>query len=53
MEWMTLVDGNREVPVLRYEGSEQLIDPMKLLWSRVRAGETCEVAEAYKQALIH
>ena len=53
MEWMTLVDGNREVPVLRYEGSEQLIDPMKLLWSRVKAGETCEVAEAYKQALIH
>ena len=53
MEWMTLVDGNREVPVLRYEGSEQLIDPMKLLWSRVKAGEACEVAEAYKQALIH
>ena len=48
-----LVDGNREVPVLRYEGSEQLIDPMKLLWSRVKAGEACEVAEAYNQALIH
>ena len=53
MEWMTLVDGNREVPVLRYKDAEHLIDPMKLLWSRVKAGEACEVAEAYKQALIH
>ncbi|GFZ39478.1 DUF3805 domain-containing protein [Bacteroides nordii] len=39
LEWMTLIDGNREVPVLQYKDGK-LIDPMKLLWSRVKAGET-------------
>lgn len=50
MQWMTLVDGNREAPVLvRADG--KMIDPMKLTWSRVKAGEPCRVREAYEQAL--
>lgn len=34
MEWMTLIDGNREAPVLRYK--EEVIDPMQLVWSKVK-----------------
>ena len=41
VEWMTLIDGNREVPVLQYKGNQ--IDPMKLTWSKVKAGEKCDV----------
>lgn len=52
MEWMTLMDGNREAPVLRYIATGQLIDPMKLAWSKVKAGESCRVEESYKNALI-
>lgn len=52
MEWMTLVDGNREVPVLQYTVTGQLIDPLKLAWSKIKAGESCQVEESYKSALI-
>lgn len=41
-EWKTLVDGNREVPVLQY--GERLIDPMKLTWSKVKAGEPVRIS---------
>ncbi|MDR0891752.1 MAG: DUF3805 domain-containing protein [Mediterranea sp.] len=49
MEWQTLIDGNREAAVLRYQG--RTIDPMKLVWSRVKAGQPVNVLEAYQSAL--
>lgn len=51
LEWRTLIDGNREAPVLVKPGSKVCIDPMKLVWSHVKAGEPCNLAEAYGQAL--
>ncbi len=51
MEWMTLIDGNREAPVLQYAKTGTLIDPMKLSWSKIKAGEPCRVTEAYSEAL--
>ncbi|WP_370520851.1 DUF3805 domain-containing protein [Bacteroides sp. 214] len=52
MEWVTLIDGNREAPVLCYK-NEQQIDPMKLVWSKVKAGEICDVVEAYKNVIAN
>lgn len=49
MEWKTLIDGNREVPVLEYKS--QIIDPMKLTWSKIKAGETCDIIAAYQSAI--
>ena len=49
MEWKTLIDGNREAPVLQYK--DRIIDPMKLAWSKVKAGEPCNVIEEYKKCL--
>lgn len=51
MEWMTLIDGNREVPVLQYSQSTQLIDPLKIAWSHIKASEPCHLAQAYQDAL--
>lgn len=51
MEWRTLIDGNREVPVLQYAKDGRLIDPMKLIWSKVKAGEKCDVVTEYKNVL--
>lgn len=48
MEWMTLIDGNREDPVLQYTVTGKVIDPMKLVWSKIKAGETCNITEEYK-----
>ena len=50
LQWMTLVDGNREAPVLVYHDGT-VVDPMKLIWSKIKAGEPCRVMEAYDNAL--
>ena len=47
-EWMSLIDGNREAAVLQYLSTGQIIDPMHLVWSKVKAGERCNVIEEYK-----
>lgn len=46
LEWKTLIDGNREVPVLT--SADKVIDPMKLVWSKIKAGEPCNLIETYK-----
>ncbi|MBQ8225039.1 MAG: DUF3805 domain-containing protein [Bacteroides sp.] len=48
MEWRTLIDGNREVPVLLNSSTGKWIDPMKLAWSKVKAGEACNLLETYQ-----
>lgn len=50
-EWRTLIDGNREAPVLVNVADGAMIDPMKLVWSKVKAGEACYLAEIYKNLL--
>lgn len=49
MEWRTLIDGNRESPVLLNVATGNWIDPMKLVWSKIKAGETCDLAESYRE----
>ena len=51
MEWQTLIDGNREAPILLNTNTGTWIDPMKLVWSKVKAGESCNVVETYKGML--
>lgn len=50
-EWMTLIDGNREAPVLQYTSTRQVIDPIHLVWSKIKAGEHCDVIEVYKNII--
>jgi hypothetical protein len=51
LEWQTLIDGNREDPVLTYNNGKNTIDPMKLIWSKVKRGEKCDVVKAYEEAV--
>lgn len=51
LEWRTLIDGNREDPVLLNTTTGQCIDPMKLVWSKVRAGEKVDLKAAYMEAV--
>ncbi len=48
MEWATLIDGNREAPVMLNTETGEWIDPMKLVWSKVKAGEKVVLSENYK-----
>ena len=52
MEWRTLVDGNREAPVLLNTATGRWTDPMKLAWSRVKAGGKVDLAEACREAFL-
>lgn len=47
-EWRTLIDGNREAPVLQCMETQRVIDPLKLVWSRVKAGETVCLPKIYE-----
>lgn len=51
LEWYTLIDGNREDPILLYMPTNLVIDPMKLVWSKVKAGVEFTIAESYQEAL--
>jgi hypothetical protein len=51
LEWMTLIDGNREDAVMVYKNDKSVIDPMKLMWSKVKKGEPWNVVEAYEEAV--
>lgn len=51
LEWMTLIDGNREAPILQNSTTMECIDPMKLVWSKVKAGEAFNLVEVYKEIL--
>lgn len=51
MEWRTLVDGNREAPVLLNTATGEWIDPMKLVWSKVKAGNKVDLPETYATLL--
>ena len=50
LEWRTLVDGNREAPVLLQVDTGVLIDPMKLVWSKVRLREAIDLPAIYEAA---
>ena len=50
-EWMTLIDGSREVPVLVNMADDKTIDPMKLVWSKVKNGESVNLTNTYEQIL--
>lgn len=51
LEWFTLIDGNREDPILYYMPTKKVIDPMKLVWSKVKATEEFSIASSYKEAI--
>ena len=44
-EWRTLVDGNREAPLLVHPESGVEIDPLKLVWSKVKAGQSVDMEQ--------
>lgn len=50
-EWKTLIDGNRETPILYYTNSSLEIDPLKAAWSFIEKNNRCDVKDIYKELL--
>ncbi|HXK75103.1 MAG TPA: DUF3805 domain-containing protein [Bacteroidaceae bacterium] len=51
LEWRTLIDGNREDPVLYYLAKDLVIDPMKLVWSKKKHKLDCDLMIIYQECL--
>lgn len=49
LEWRTLIDGCREDPVL--VRGDKVVDPMKLVWSKVKKDEFVSVMKSYDDAV--
>lgn len=47
MEWATVIDRPREFPALRYEETELLMDPMRLIRDKIEADQRCELSAEY------
>ena len=43
----------KEWKEIRLEDGNVAIDPMKIAWSKVKAGQPCNIAEAYQSAIDH
>jgi len=51
LEWCSLIDGNREAPVLRKVGTNSVIDPLKLVWSLKKRGQEIDFKNIYQEAI--
>lgn len=47
MDWVTVVDGNKEFPALRFRGTQVIVDPSMLVWGKVRNGKSCNLRAEY------
>lgn len=47
MDWVTVIDGQKEFPALRFAGTELMVYPLSLIWEKVRRGEICDLKAEY------
>lgn len=48
MEWVTVIDGAKEFPALRFADSSLMVYPMSLIWNEVRNGEKVNLKEEFE-----
>ena len=49
MDWVTVVDGSKEVPALRFADSKLVYYPTEVIWNHIKKGEPCDVVALYAQ----
>lgn len=50
-EWKTLIDGDREAPVLMRLANGEIIDPLHLVWSKVKRDQQVDLEEVFDKLL--
>lgn len=48
MQWVTVIDGNKEYLALRFADTALLIYPQNLIWDCIREGKPCKLKNEYK-----
>ena len=47
MNWVTVVDGQKEYPALRFNDTDVTVFPTRLIWDKVRNGLPCNLSKEY------
>lgn len=47
MDWVTVIDGQKEFPALRFADTELMVYPLSLIWEKVRQGQACDLKAEY------
>ena len=47
MDWVTVIDGQKEFPALRFADTDLMVYPLSLVWEKVRRGEACDLKAEY------
>lgn len=47
MEWVTVVDGSKEYPALRYRETDFMIAPGELVWKGAKSDEKCDLVAEF------
>lgn len=47
MDWATVVDGNNEYPVLRFKDTDFIVNPVDIIWSKIKEGNKCNLNEEF------
>lgn len=49
MEWVTVIDGQKEYPTLQFMNSDMLVNPTALVWEKARKGLTCDLKSEFRR----
>lgn len=49
MEWVTVIDGNKEYPALRFQDTDIMVYPTTLIWEKIKNNKPCNLVEEYNR----
>lgn len=49
MEWVTVIDGPKEYAALQFCQSDMVIDPVALVWNKVKKGLPCDLKSEFRK----
>lgn len=49
MEWVTVIDGQKESPALRFRDSKVMVNPISLIWDKAKSGQPCDLKAEFER----
>lgn len=49
MEWVTVIDGQKEFPALRFRNSKVMVNPISLIWDKAKSGQPCDLKAEFER----
>ena len=49
MEWVTVIEGQKEYPALQFMWSDMVLDPAALVWGKAKKGLPCDLKSEFRK----